>query len=231
MTKSTRTTGALAFSVAGSAGALSVVPARLVIAGYTARDRAAVQAHIDELAHIGVAPPPHVPMFYEVPADLATTQPAISVRRVETSGEVEPVLLRCAGTFFLGVGSDHTDREVEKRDIAESKASAAKPVGREVVPLERAVEVWDDIEVVCRVDGALYQRGPLAAMVQPADLLAELDTLGRPLDDDALMFCGTLPLIDGRFVYGSRYELELNMPDGTSLRHGYVVRHVLEGAV
>lgn len=213
----------LRFTVVGSEQVLQVPLRRLVIAGYTARDQAAVQAHIDELAHIGVPPPPRVPMFYEVPAGLATTAPTISVRGSETSGEVEPVLVRSGADLYLGLGSDHTDREVEKRDVAESKASAPKPVSGQVLAFDRAADTWDGIEVTCRLDGEVYQQGRLSAMLHPTALLEQLSDAGEALTDGALMFCGTLPLLSGAFVFGSHYELELTLPDGTSLSHAYDV--------
>ncbi|MEO1265398.1 MAG: DUF2848 family protein, partial [Pseudomonadota bacterium] len=42
----------------------------LVLAGWTGRDAAKVQEHIDELAEHGVAPPSRTPMFYRTSADL-----------------------------------------------------------------------------------------------------------------------------------------------------------------
>jgi 4-hydroxyphenylacetate 3-monooxygenase len=211
----------LLFTVAGTGETIALTPERLVIAGYTARDQAAVRAHIDELAHIGVAPPPRVPMYYDVPVDLATGAAVVEVAGTETSGEVEPVVVCTGGRWYLGVGSDHTDREVETRDIRESKASAPKPVGDHVVPLERAIAVWDGIELVSTVDGVEYQRGKLAAMLPPATLL---DGVPGSLGTDALMFCGTLPLLTGAFVYGTHWTLELRLPGGTSLTHTYDVK-------
>lgn len=52
---------------------------RCIVAGYTGRDEAKVQHHIDELAAIGVAPPPQVPMLYRMPDGAATTAERISV--------------------------------------------------------------------------------------------------------------------------------------------------------
>jgi hypothetical protein len=218
------TVSPLTFTDVGSGEDIAVRPGRLVIAGYTARDQDAVRAHIDELEEIGVAPPPQVPMFYEIPATLATTAPVITVDGTRTSGEVEPVVVRRGGRLYLGLGSDHTDREVEMRDIAESKASAPKPVGTQVVPLDRAAAVWDGIDIVCRLDGDLYQQGKLAAMLTADELLERLSVAGRGLDADALMFCGTLPLLTGSFVYGTSYELALRLPDGAELTHTYDVK-------
>jgi 4-hydroxyphenylacetate 3-monooxygenase len=214
----------LTLTDAGSGDAIVLAPRRLVIAGYTGRDQAAVQAHIDELAHIGVPPPPRVPMFYEIPVDLLTTGPTVVVDGAQTSGEVEPVVINSGGRLYLGLGSDHTDREMEKHDIAASKASAPKPLADRVVPLDRTTAVWDEIEVACRLDGVVYQQGRLAAMLPPATLLDGLAAAGQPLGEQSVMFCGTLPLLTGAFVYGATYELELRLPDGTSLSHTYDVK-------
>jgi hypothetical protein len=56
-------TETLTFDVAGSGETIELTDFYAVVAGYTGRDAAAVQHHIDELAAIGVAPPPSVPMF------------------------------------------------------------------------------------------------------------------------------------------------------------------------
>jgi hypothetical protein len=39
---------------------------RLLCAGYTARNRADVEAHIKELTAIGIGAPPHVPMLFPI---------------------------------------------------------------------------------------------------------------------------------------------------------------------
>jgi len=76
----------LTLTVAGTADQIHLSDPRLIVAGYTGRDRQAVQVHIDELAHIGVTPPPRVPMFYELKADLLTTDASIDVAGDKTSG-------------------------------------------------------------------------------------------------------------------------------------------------
>ena len=45
---------------------LHVAPRQLVIAGWTGRDAAAIQHHIDELQAIGVPPPSSVPLYYQI---------------------------------------------------------------------------------------------------------------------------------------------------------------------
>ena len=64
-----------------------------MIAGWAGRDPAAIQAHIDELAALGVAPPSTTPCFYRVSAALLTQAPAIGVLGARSGGEIECVLV------------------------------------------------------------------------------------------------------------------------------------------
>ena len=104
----------------------------LVIAGWTARDRAAVDHHIAELAAIGVPPPSTVPLFYRVSADLLTQGERIEVLGPGSSGEIEPVLLDDGEQLWLGLGSDHTDRTLESHSVAFSKQACLKPIGKAI---------------------------------------------------------------------------------------------------
>jgi hypothetical protein len=217
------TTPPIPLTVAPTGKVVDFVPERLVIAGYTGRDRAVVEAHIDELAAIGIPAPPHVPMFYEIPHSLLTNHRAIAVTGARTSGEVEPVLFSTANGVYVGLGSDHTDRDVERRDIGESKASAQKPVGSHVVELESVREHWDDVVVSCTIDGVEYQRDRLSALLPPSELVAAFAAEGGQLRPGTAMFCGTVPLIDHTFVFGRSHRLRLVLPGGTELRHEYDV--------
>ena len=59
----------------------------LVIAGLTGRDTEAIEAHIAELAEIGVERPSSVPLFYRVSAELLNTSTNIQMLGGESSGE------------------------------------------------------------------------------------------------------------------------------------------------
>lgn len=190
---------------------LAFEPKRLIVAGYTGRDTEAVQEHIDELAAIGVPPPPSVPAFYDLDPGLLTTAPTVQIAGDNTSGEAEPVLIRHGGRYYLGVGSDHTDRDLERTDIARSKAACPKPFADRVLTLpdDPSALDWDAIALASTVDGVDYQRGTLAALRTPADLLARMaDTLGE-LAGDLIVFGGTLPLLTGAFRPGTRWRAEL----------------------
>src|SRR5687768_15705876 len=105
------------------------VPVRdLIIAGWTGRDRAAVDRHIRELAELGVRPPARTPIFYRVAASLLTTSAAVDVIGRESTGEVECVLLNHGGEWWVGVGSDHTDRKAETVGVTLSKQLCPKPL-------------------------------------------------------------------------------------------------------
>src|SRR5712691_5357708 len=78
----------------------------LVIAGWTGRDVAALNHHIEELKAIGVEPPSKVPIYYRVAAGLLTQAGAMQVLGGDSSGEVEPVLVAAADRLWVTVGAD-----------------------------------------------------------------------------------------------------------------------------
>jgi 4-hydroxyphenylacetate 3-monooxygenase len=211
----------LRFRPIGTGVDLTLNAPRLIIAGYTGREAAAVAAHIDELAAIGIPPPASVPAFFELDPSLVTSDPVVKITGWNTSGEVEPVLIRHDGRHYLGVGSDHTDRDLERSDIAVSKAAYPKPVGHQVValPHDLAALRWDAIDVESDVDGQPYQRGSLASLRTPTDLLSRLNSTLGELRDDLVIFCGTVPLLTGAFRAGRRWRVALKLDPNTSLTH------------
>ncbi len=182
----------------------------LFVAGWTGRDKAAVDHHIDELKALGVAPPSQVPLFYRVSSNLLTQQSSIEVLGAGTSGEVEPLLLRCGGETWIGLASDHTDRDLETHSVAYSKQSCAKPAAGEVWKLDSVADHLDDLVLRCSIEeeGAwtLYQEGPLSSIRPLADLISASD-----FGNNAAMLCGTLGAIGG--VRPARhYRMELEDP-------------------
>src|SRR3954451_22926075 len=78
----------------------------LILAGWTGRDRAAAELHIDEMKKLGIKRPPSLPVFYRVSAARMTRADAIEVCGGDSSGEVEFVLIRANGGLWIGAGSD-----------------------------------------------------------------------------------------------------------------------------
>jgi uncharacterized protein DUF2848 len=202
---------------------------QLVIAGWTGRDRAAVDKHIAELAAIGVKPPRAVPTFYRLGASLLTTAREIEVVGDGTSGEVEFVLVSAPEALYVGVGSDHTDRKVEAYGVTVSKQMCPKPLSSELWPFAELEAHWDRLVLRSHLtragERALYQEGAVSNMLRPRDLLERFSG-SASLAPGTAMFCGTLA-VRGEIRGGERFEIELHDPArDRSLRHEYAVREL-----
>ncbi|QIE56768.1 DUF2848 domain-containing protein [Pikeienuella piscinae] len=202
---------------------------RAIVAGWTGRDQATVDHHVAELAELGIAPPSETPLYYRVAAAMATGATVIEVVGDGTSGEVEPVLIDDGDHLWLGLGSDHTDRELEAHSIALSKQICHKPIARAVWSYDEVRDHLDALELRAWIrsapeeDWVLYQEGTLAD-IRP---LPELIT-GSPaakgagrLEPGAAMMCGTVPALGG--VRPARFfRMELRDPVlGRSIEHAY----------
>lgn len=219
------TTDSISFSVLGTHELITLADPIAIVAGYTGRDKAAVQKHIDELAAIGIAPPPNVPMFYPVDADMITSAATINVAGDSTSGEIEPLYIRHAGRTFLGISSDHTDRAVEAEDIGASKKACPKPVGKTVIEVPDFDTLdLDAARAVSCVDGDLYQDGQLDVLRAPAEVIRLFLAHSDIGDSDFVCLGGTVPIKDGSFVYGNRWSISLELATGQKLEHTYSVQ-------
>lgn len=211
------------FSVSGQSLELDV--SQLVVAGWTGRDAAAIQHHIDELAQIGVTPPSATPLYYRVSASLLTLSDVIQVVGAESSGEIEPLVVQSGGRRWLGLGSDHTDRALEAHSVAMSKQVCPKPCAPELWPWEEVADRLDQIELQSWIeeDGGWvpYQQGSLAAIRPLADLIAGVGLDRLAGDGTAAMMCGTFGARGG--VRGSSaFRMRMTDPvSGRQISHEY----------
>ncbi len=201
---------------------------QLIVAGWTGRDKAAVEKHIKELEDLGVQRPATVPVFYRAAANRLTTAEEIEATGEESSGEVEFVLLRLEGKLWVGVGSDHTDRKVETYNVSVSKQMCEKPIAPDFWAFDDVADHWDDLVsrsyVLENGERVLYQEGPVAAMIDPRELIerSETDSVGLP--EATLMFCGTHAAKGGIRPAG-RFEFELEDPVlKRTIGHGYAIK-------
>jgi hypothetical protein len=205
----------------------------LVVAGWTGRDQAALEAHIRELEALGIARPKTTPIFYRVAASLLTIADSIEVIGAESSGEAEVVVYALVDGLWLGLGSDHTDRKAEAIGVTLSKQMCAKPVGARLWRFSDVAPHWDRLILRSYVTRAgkrrLYQEGPVTTMRAPEELI-RLYTGGEELPAGTAMFCGTLA-VHGGIKGGERFEMELEDPVlGRTLTHGYRVEQLpIEG--
>ena len=202
----------------------------LVIAGWTGRDVAALNHHIEELKASGVQPPSKVPLYYRVTANLLTQAETVQVLGDDTSGEAEPVLVGTPDRLWVTVGADHTDRKVESYGVAVSKQLCPKIVGRAAWRFEDVEPHWDRLVlrsfIVESGKKVLYQEGPLARIREPRELIAGWRNGDKRLPPGVAMFCGTMPAI-GAIRSSSRFEMELDDPVlGRKLSHAYQVQGV-----
>ncbi|WP_299665817.1 DUF2848 domain-containing protein [uncultured Ruegeria sp.] len=180
----------------------------LFVAGWTGRNADAVQHHIDELAAIGITPPTQVPLYYRVSSGLLTQDTVVEVLGEGTSGEVEPLLIQWDGKIWIGLASDHTDRELEAHSVAASKQACMKPASQELWAYEEVEDELDDLMLRCSIkeDGEWisYQKGSLSNILPLAELMKS-----SGFGDGSAMLCGTLGAIGGvRPANDYRMELE-----------------------
>jgi len=205
----------------------------LIMAGWTGRDPAAVQRHLDELGVLGVAPPSRVPLFYRMdPALLAGPVAAIAVLGEDTSGEVEAVLVALADALWVGLGSDHTDRAMEAHGVAISKQLCRKPMAGCLWRFDEVIGHWDQLVLRAHIveDGErrLYMEDALAAVRRPEDLIAAYALKSglakrAPLPVGTVLFMGAIGAIGG-IRPAPRFEMALADPVlGRKLRHAYDV--------
>jgi hypothetical protein len=220
----------LNFAVETNHGSESLMfePERLVCCGWVGRDRAAVQAHIDELGSLGVPAPKQIPAYMNLSPYLLTTDGTIDVVSETTSGEVEYVLLCRGESMWVTVGSDQTDRDVETKSIPGSKQMCAKYVATRCWPYADVANHWDRLELRCWVTKdahrVLYQEDTLGSILNPSTLLAGLQERPGAAGPAFVLFSGTVAT-KGGLVYADTYELELRDPVlGRSIRAAYLVR-------
>ncbi len=184
---------------------------RLVVAGWTGRNVAALEAHITELEALGVKRPKSVPIFYRNAVSLLTHAAEIQAVGDKSSGEVEFVLYALDDGMWMGIGSDHTDRKAETINVTLSKQMCAKPVGTTLWRYDEVKPHWDKLTLRSFVsDGGarrLYQEGPVTNMRPPEELI-KLYTGGDRLEPGTAMFCGTFA-VHGGFSYGGTFDMEL----------------------
>lgn len=196
-----------------------------VIAGWTGRDAEAVEKHIVELEKLGIQRPASTPIFYRVAAARLTTAGEIQVVGEKSSGEVEVILVQQSGQLWVGVGSDHTDREVETYGVTVSKQVCDKPVAPVLWPYAEVAQHWDQMILRSWAGNKreLYQEGPVSKMLPPMDLIARYAD-GDSLTEGTLMFGGTLATL-GEVQPSERFELELEDPVlNRRITHGYDIR-------
>ncbi|MEE3046598.1 MAG: DUF2848 domain-containing protein [Pseudomonadota bacterium] len=221
------------FSLSGKEIAFDI--RHCTVAGWTGRDAKAIQHHIDELAAIGVKPPSSVPLYYRTASGMVTQQDVIEVVGKGTSGEIEPFLIASDGVLYIGLASDHTDRELEAHSVALSKQICEKPVARDIWRFDEVADHIEQIEMrswISEKDGddwVLYQEGTIASIRPLTDLIDGSGLMSSaPAGKASVMLCGTLGA-KGGVRPAKRFKMALHDPVlGRTIEHSYAINELPE---
>ncbi|KQZ67096.1 DUF2848 domain-containing protein [Nocardioides sp. Root151] len=217
----------LTFEVADRAP-VQVTISQLLNAGYAGRDQGKVQAHIDELAELGVPAPSTTPTLYPVSPYLARQASEVDVQHARTSGEAEWALVITDDDVLLTVACDHTDRDLEVHGVAWSKNAGPDVLGNQAWRLADVADHLDDVRLRGWVgegdDRRLIQDGTLGDLLTPDYWLEVLRDRGlhRP---GTVLLSGTVQMIEGVDQFAERWEVELSdAVTGRAISQAYDVR-------
>ncbi len=203
-----------------------IVLKAVVVALWTSRDMSGRDRRVTEMEALGIPRPRTTPQFYRVSAHRLTTSDCIEVVGPESSGEVEIVLVRDGRGLWVGVGSDHTDRRVERCDVHVSKQMCDKPLAPDLWAFDDVADHWDQLVLRSWIaengETRLYQEGTAAAILPAVTLMAGY--AGRDdLPEGTALFCGTFAAIGGIRSSG-RFAFELYDPQRERrIAHAYDV--------
>lgn len=204
---------------------------RMVNLGSATRHTESAVAHQQEVAKDGifVALDVPAPRIYPIGTHALTTGGAVEVHGAESSGEVEIVLLE-ADQLYVGVGSDHTDRALERTSIIWSKQTCANVLAPVLWPYADVADIWDRFVLRSQVDGRPYQDVGTSAFLRPEEMLRIVHQRAPGLPSrDLMVFGGTFVSIDKKLGFGKRWDFSLEDPvSGRAIRHGYDVIDLMQ---
>ncbi|MDC7787857.1 DUF2848 domain-containing protein [Rhodoplanes sp. TEM] len=205
----------------------------VVIAVWTSRDPSGRDLRVAEMEAVGIQRPSRTPQFRRVSTHRLTTADVIEVVGGESSGEVEVVLVRDGRGLWVGVGSDHTDRRIERTEPHVAKQMCDKPIAPDLWAFDDVADHWDTLVLRSWIaehgETRLYQEGTVAAILPPADLMRAFADR-EDLPDGTALYCGTFAAIGG-IRPSSRFSFELFDPRRERrIAHAYDVVALPAGA-
>lgn len=184
---------------------------RILNGGFAGRNQEQVKKHIEELAHLGVPAPKETPVFYPLLAENLSTDWEIEVVGSGNSGEVEFVILYSKQGLLVGVGSDHTDRDLEKASIIKSKQAYPNIISQDVWLYKDVIKYWDELEMRSWLGAnkeILYQEGKLVDLMRPEDLMAQAEALIEGELTGTVLYSGTLATLE-QIKFNDYFHVEL----------------------
>lgn len=217
-------------SADGTTEEREVAVRRMYNLGSATRDASVAVHHQEEVAAAGVqiAFDVPAPRIYPIAPYALTSERVVEVHTQRSSGEVEIVLVLTGGEVLVGVGSDHTDRDLERHSIVYSKQACPNVLAPTLWRLEDVAAHWDQCVLESWVDGELYQQTPTGTFLAPEDLLDVLRSRADVPDDGVVLFAGTIVALSGQLQFGTTWTFRLHDPVlDRELRHEYVVEELM----
>ncbi|MFC1992734.1 DUF2848 family protein [Chloroflexota bacterium] len=189
---------------------------KIVISGYTTRDPAGVQKHIEEMKQEGVAVPESFPLFFPKIADRITTDTKIEILPGRKScGEAEfTLLIDDEEQIYVGIGSDHSDKTALQFSILAGKHMCPGLISKKVWRYLDVKDQWDDIImrswVIVEGKRQLYQDGKLSLFIKPEEYVRRLkeQVAGGDLSG-MVVYSATLPIIGETTISTPYFEAQL----------------------
>jgi hypothetical protein len=126
------------------------------------------------------------------------------------------VLLTEGERIYVGVGSDHTDRELERMDILKSKQVCPTVLSKNLWSYEEIKDHWDSIQIrswaVEDGERTLYQDSTLSTILPPEELVRLVQQRVDGSLDGIAIFSGTPPMVTEQILFSDRFEGELLDP-------------------
>ncbi len=202
--------------------------------GSATRNPHDAKAHQEEVADagVGIAFDIPAPRVYPISSHNLVSDNEVFVHNGETSGEVEIALLCDGAELLIGVGSDHTDRQLERHSIVWSKQAYPNVVARRFWPMADIRDHWDDLVLESWVDGRAYQHVGVDIFLHPDDLLSAMNVRVAALPARFILFSGTYVSVDKALGFGRQWRFRLSDPKlGRSIAHTYTLTNILEEIV
>lgn len=187
--------------------------------------------HRAEMSKVGIHVATHIPAprIYPLSTHTISTDSEVAVHGSRTSGEVEPVVIVQDGVTYVGVGSDHTDRDLERHSIVLSKQVCDNVLAPVMWRWEDVSDTWSRLMLRSWVDGELYQEVEAGAFIAPDVLIGIIHERVDEVPDNFIIFAGTGVSVTGELEFGKRWRFELADPvGGAAIEHEYVVRNILD---
>ena len=218
----------------GKVEARTIALDRMYNFGSATRNPEDAVAHQEEVAKVGVGiafdiPAPRV---YPISPHNVVTDNEIFIHNDQTSGEVEIVILHDEGELLIGVGSDHTDRLLERTSIVWSKQAYPNVLAPRLWPLADLRDHWDDLVLRSWVDDKPYQDVGVKTFMHPDDMLAKLAERIPDLPARYMLYSGTYVSVDKSLGFGKEWRFELADPTlRRTISHTYRLTNILEEIV